>query len=148
MLSSKKGYSYDSNGEANGFDERAILTRYDASGKQIWSKELAFYICEWDGYCDGNNIRSDAETLEADAKGYVYGVVSRNGVADDSANITHYYVYKTDLAGKLVQKIDVRASGALIGVGDSYKANNHLDVAIERCNLRCQAAVRLRLRNR
>lgn len=130
VLSSRKGYSHDSSGEVNGFDERAILTRYDTSGKQIWSKELASYICEWDGYCDGNDIRSDVETLEADTKGYIYGVISWNGVADDEANVTHYYVYKVGSTGKLIKKIDVGTSGALIG--DNYKANNHVDVAVDK----------------
>lgn len=35
VLSSQKGYAYDDKGEAYGLDQKAFLTHYDISGKQV-----------------------------------------------------------------------------------------------------------------
>lgn len=130
VLSSQKGYSYDDRGEANGLDERAFLTRYDASGGKVWSKELASFTCDWDQDegCDGNNRGLTAEALELDVRGYVYALISESNVGYDAAYFTRNYVYKIDATGKVAKRIYVGLSGALVGY--NYNAYNHLDIAI------------------
>ena len=97
VLSSREGYIYDKHGYQEGPDKKALLTRYDASGKQVWSKELASYTCswnQWDGCGVGEGL--ETQTLELDAENNVYARVSTSEVTGDAAILTQNYVYKVD----------------------------------------------------
>lgn len=131
VLSSQEGYIYGEEGYKDGPDKKALLTLYDASGKKTWSKELASYTCnwnQWDG-CGGSE-GLETQTLELDAENNVHALISTSTVAGDAAILTQNHVYKVDASGKVVKKVYVGTSGALLGY--DYDARNHLDVAVDK----------------
>ena len=130
VLSNQEGYIYGEEGYEDGPDKKALLTLYDASGKKTWSKELASYTCnwnQWDG-CGGSE-GLETQTLELDAENNVYALISTSAVTGDAAILTQNHVHKVDASGRVVKKVYVGTSGALLGY--DYNARNHLDVAVD-----------------
>lgn len=83
---------------------QALLRRYDGSGKLLSTKQLATLTCPDVPECETFGAR----TLQLDAQGNTYTLVSQKGDTGDIRRYAHYDLYKHDATGKLLKKVDIR----------------------------------------
>ena len=144
-LSEQYGPFYNLYGDEDGVYEKALLRRYDGSGKLIWTKEITSSVCTYssDCYRDSLSLRS----LATNSQGYIYALVSDSYVFDDSYTLIDYTLRKFDSSGNPVDSVDIGTNGygfgyegtefadsvgiAVDGTGNAYIARINYDLTYD-----------------
>lgn len=126
-LSEQEGRYYE-DGFEEGSTNRTLLSRYDGSGKRVWSKEVTSYSCDFSDDCYTDNLATRA--LAVDAQGYLYSLVSYSYVFDDSHKVVSFEVFKNDASGNRIRNFSVGRTGYGFG-SERTDLENIADMAVD-----------------
>lgn len=118
-LSDQRGPLYADNGggtsHEDGFYEKALLRRYDSSGKLTWTKELLDNSCTYNWWGEEACTSYSTRTLEADSQGNIYAMFSYEYSAGDCVNGFGTYVEKYDASGNYRNGFQLGGNGGNFG---------------------------------
>ena len=109
VLSEREGSYYGLDGEEDGIENIAVLSRYDGNGNFVWSRDVDSSSCPWYADCYDDSLTT--RVLAVDRNGYLYALTSRSGVYEDSQKIVYFEVTKLDASGNRVRSFSVGNTG-------------------------------------
>ena len=128
VLSEREGFYYGSDGEGDGTENTAVLSRYDSNGNAAWSRDVASSSCP--GYADCYDDSLTTQVLAVDRSSYLYALTSSSGVYENSQKIVDFEVTKADASGNIIRRFGVGNTG--YGFGESGTAyENAADMAVD-----------------
>lgn len=133
-LSSQRG---NPSGAASDLDfyVKALLRRYDASGKLIWTRTVDDYACE-----NANDLCGDSivRSLQADLQGNTYTTILRRGISGDCVDFQSSFVKKYDATGRQVAEVALGTTGAYFeaafngSVATAVDGSGHIYAVLEK----------------
>lgn len=103
--------------------QRVLLRRYDGRGTLVWNNQVTSLPNDYD--C--TDLR--ARVLGADAQGNTYALVSQKGDTGDVRRYAHYDLYKYDVTGKFIKKVDIGSNYWDFGADAEHE--NAIDMAVD-----------------